>query len=315
MEFIAEFCQNHNGDFEILKDMVYQAKESGAAYAKIQNIFADMLAFRPRFETGIQENGIVKTIKRPYEPEHKRLKKLELSYQQQVDFIDLCKKVGIKPLTTVFTQDTVEKLKEIGFEDIKIASYDCASLPLLEKAKDTFSKVILSTGATFDHEIEEAAKLLAGSDFSFLHCVTIYPTPLEEFHLARLSYLKQFTSAVGWSDHSLVKRDGMIGTMVAVYYGASIIERHFTILAENQTKDGPISVRPEHVKELVAFARLSKENQKEYLLKVFPDFKKCLGKENRILSPIELLNRDYYRGRFASKQGGKTIYNWEILNN
>ena len=33
---IAECCQNHNGDFNILKDMVHSAAEIGADYVKIQ---------------------------------------------------------------------------------------------------------------------------------------------------------------------------------------------------------------------------------------------------------------------------------------
>ena len=36
-----------------------------------------------------------------------------------------------------------------------------------------------------------------------------------------------------------------------------------------------------------------------------------LGDVNRPLSHTEKLNRDYYRGRFASKINGRTIYNWE----
>ena len=37
-----------------------------------------------------------------------------------------------------------------------------------------------------------------------------------------------------------------------------------------------------------------------------------LGNEKRELSSEELLNRDYYRGRFASKdKNGNIIYNWE----
>ena len=40
-----------------------------------------------------------------------------------------------------------------------------------------------------------------------------------------------------------------------------------------------------------------------------------LGNERRKLSHEELLNRDYYRGRFASKDiNGKVIYNWEEAN-
>ena len=66
MNIIAEFCQNHNGDFELLKEMVYAAKENGADYAKIQTIFADMVSYRERFENGHEEDGKIKFIKRPY---------------------------------------------------------------------------------------------------------------------------------------------------------------------------------------------------------------------------------------------------------
>ena len=36
-----------------------------------------------------------------------------------------------------------------------------------------------------------------------------------------------------------------------------------------------------------------------------------LGNPKRKLTEEELLNRDYYRGRFASFIDGKVIYNWE----
>lgn len=36
-----------------------------------------------------------------------------------------------------------------------------------------------------------------------------------------------------------------------------------------------------------------------------------LGSDDRQLTDIEMLNRDYYRGRFAQKKSAKVIYNWE----
>ena len=193
MIIIAEFCQNHNGDFEILKDMIHLAHENGADYAKIQTIFADMVSFRERFENGIKKNGKITSIKRPYKDEYDRLKKLEISYEKQREFIEICKKVGIKPLTTAFTRDSVNKIKEIGFKDIKIASYDCASTPLTADVKKIFNKIFVSTGATYDNEIENTANILKGSNFSLLHCVTMYPTPLNEFNLSRMLYLKKLS--------------------------------------------------------------------------------------------------------------------------
>lgn len=311
MKFIAEFCQNHNGDFELLKDMIYAAKDSGCEYAKIQTIDAAMVSKRERFEEGVIENGIVKSIKRPYQLEYDRLKKLELTIEEQAEFVAICKKVGIKPLTTIFTKDSLGLIKDVGFEDIKIASYDCSSIPLLNLIKPEFNKIFISTGSTFDYEIEAAAEVLKNNDATFFHCVTMYPTPLEEFHLNRLNYLKKFSKEVGWSDHSLVKRDGVLGTCAAVYYGAEWVERHFTILPADQTKDGPVSINEEQTKELLNFAALTKSDQKIYLDEHFKNHEITLGNMTRELSPGELLNRDYYRGRFCSKINNKTVYNWE----
>lgn len=63
MKFIAEFCQNHNGDFEILKKMVSAAKEAGCEFAKIQTIFSEMISYRERFENGVVENGVIKALR------------------------------------------------------------------------------------------------------------------------------------------------------------------------------------------------------------------------------------------------------------
>ena len=185
MEFIAEFCQNHNGDFNILKDMVYSAKDNGATYAKVQHIYSDMLSFRERFEPGSNK----KTLIRPYKNEYERLKKLELSIREQLDFIDLCNKVKIKPLTTIFSSNSLSEILELGYKDIKIASYDCGSENLINSVIDNFDKIIVSTGATYDDEIEKTSFQLKNSNFTFLHCVTLYPTPLQEYHLNRMNYL------------------------------------------------------------------------------------------------------------------------------
>ena len=65
-KLIAELCQNHNGDINILEEMVAAAAESGADYAKIQSIDSGELTFRDRFENGLIE-GIKYSIKRFHE--------------------------------------------------------------------------------------------------------------------------------------------------------------------------------------------------------------------------------------------------------
>ncbi|MBX2926536.1 MAG: N-acetylneuraminate synthase family protein [Saprospiraceae bacterium] len=309
---IAECCQNHNGNRDILKRMIHAAAENGADYVKIQAIRSGELTFRERFEEGlVGAGGIVQVIKRPFQPELERLSLLDLSPDDEAWFVEECHKAGALAITTAFTRSAVQEIKDMGYDAVKIASYDCASYPLLRDVKQYWNRIFVSTGATFDEEIEQAAQILAGSDFDFLHCVTLYPTPLHELHLSRMDWLKQFTQKVGYSDHSKPVETGLWASKIALALGASSIERHFTVLLPSETKDGPVSVNPEQLRELRSFADQTSQQQWEAIESEYPEWRETLGNPTRQLSPGELLNRDYYRGRFASKSNGIVIYNWE----
>lgn len=312
-KLIAELCQNHNGDKTLLQEMIHAAAENGADIIKIQSIRSKELTHRTKFDNGLIENGVTQIIKRPYKSEYERLKKLDLPIETEAWFISECIKFGVSPMTTVFTRAALEEIKDLGYEAIKIASYDCSSFQLLKEVKEYFSKIYVSTGATYDHEIEAAAETLKGSEFEFLHCVTIYPTPLNELHLSRLNFLRRFSPQVGYSDHSLVRETGTIASRIALGLGASCIERHFTILDDDKTKDGPVSITPKGLKELSDFNSLERKEQMKIINKEMPDWQNIvLGDSTRPLSHNEKLNRDYYRGRFASIVDGEPVYNWEI---
>lgn len=307
---IVEFCQNHLGDLGTLKKMVRAAAEAGADYAKIQSMLTDDLVYRERFEEGKVEGEKRVVIKRPYKPEYERLKPMDLSDEVHQLFIDECKAAGIKPLTTVFSRSRIPFLATLPWREIKVPSYDCASFPTIRELKDRFDHLFISTGATHDHEIEETARILKGHSFTFLHCVTVYPTPLNVMNLARMNYLRKFTPQVGFSDHSLIERDGLKAAIAALYLGADVVERHFTIIDRGLTKDGPVSINPVQLKELVGYARMKKSELDEYVRKI-PEFEQMTGVEHLGLSHEELLNRDYYRGRFANRVGGQIVFNWE----
>lgn len=319
MKLIAELCQNHNGNFDLVKRMVDAAAEAGATHVKIQTIYADNLTFRPQFEMGLEQNGKTLAIKRPWRAEYDRLKNLELKPDESARFVDYCTSVGVTPLTTCFARGNVREIREQGFKEIKVASYDCASYQLLRELAAEFEQLYVSTGATFDDEITTASNVLAAAErpFSLLHCVTVYPTPLEEMHLARISRLKTMCASVGFSDHSLVSRDGVIASKAAIALGAEIVERHFTILGPNDSKDGPVSITPELLQELAVFAGLPHEEQLKKLDHEYPDWKRMMGQAERRLSDSELLNRDYYRGRFATpriegdNRASMMVFNWE----
>ena len=131
MKLIAELCQNHNGDEDLLTKMIDDALDGGATHIKVQTIYSDDLTFRPEFEEGLQKNGEKLSIKRPWQLEYNRLKKLELSQNAYMRVVDKCKKGGAIPLTTCFSINRVKEIIYQGFEEIKVASYDCASYSLI----------------------------------------------------------------------------------------------------------------------------------------------------------------------------------------
>lgn len=311
---IAECCQNHNGDKEILKQQIHNAAEAGADFVKIQAIRSKELSHRARFDEGEADpNGEMITIKRPYLLEVERLSKLDLSLDDEAWFVEECWSAGVAPMTTAFSITGAREVKDMGYEAIKIASYDCASYPLLREVKKYWKTIFVSTGATYDLEIEKAAALLSDIDLHFLHCLTIYPTPMDTLNLRRMSYLRRFSSNVGYSDHSLVATSNLWASKIALALGASCIERHFTILESDQTKDGPVSINPKQLKELKEFSLLSRQDMMATIKEGYPNWKDTLGSPTRDLSYQEKLNRDYFRGRFASLVENKHIFNWEEI--
>jgi len=315
-KIIVELCQNHNGNYQILEEMIHSAKESGAEIVKIQSMLSDDLTHRLRFDEGeVDQNGIIKVIKRPFKDEYERLKKLDLNDEAHFKFIDLCKKYDLIPMTTIFSRSRLDFLKKCQFKKIKVASFDCASFKMIEELAQTrFEEIIVSTGCTYDDEIKKTAQILTkyNKNFSLLHCVSIYPTPIEEAHLERINFLKKITKNVGLSEHSNPEKDGLKISISALLYEPKYIERHFTILKQSESKDGPVSLNPKQLKYLIDISKKSKKEIEDYIKKNIPEFKIIKGLETRELSATELLNRDYYRGRFASKNlEGNFIYNWE----
>ena len=146
-----------------------------------------------------------------------------------------------------------------------------------------------------------------------LHCVTIYPTPLAEVNLQRMKYLKQYSDSIGFSDHTSTRRDGIAASLAAIHLGANVIERHFTILSESESKDGPVSINEEQLNELVQFSQCSTADQTSLLKERAIDISLLKGDGHLDLSADEKLNRDYYRGRFVSKRDGREFFNWEDL--
>ena len=307
---IAELCQNHNGDLNLLKSMVKDAAEAGSDYVKIQSMLADDLSFRDRFETG---DG---AIKRPYQEEYDRLKPLDLDDDAHYMFIEECLKYNVKPLTTAFNRTRIDFLANLPWPEmsIKISSFDCRSHKMIQELIDAgFKKFFISTGTTYDSEIKETASILkdAGVEFTLFHCVSIYPSSPDTGHLNRINFLRKFSKSIGFSEHSCYDKDGLKLAIASLAYDVDYIERHFTILPKESTKDGVVSLNKKEMKELSSFCQIDKEYILEYIEENIPDFDLMKGSKKRELTYEEIRNRDYYQGRFLNREEDKTFFNWE----
>lgn len=317
-KIIVEVCQNHKGDRATLARMISAAAENGADYVKMQSIFSEDLTNRPQFEEGVTDSdGTVRAIKRPHAPEKERLSALDLSIDDHRFFIEECKRNNVLPFTTIFARRRIPEIAELPWPErtVKVASYDCPNIPFLRELCERFDRLIISTGASYDNEIERAAALVngMGKKLTMLHCVTSYPNTLQMANLKRMDWLRGHAGEVGWSDHTLVARDNLRAAKAALALGADFVERHFTVLPAGDTKDGPVSITPELLRELADFRDMPREAQERALDAEYPGWREeILGDAKRELTHTEKLNRDYYRGRFASRlPDGRWLYNWE----
>lgn len=313
-KLIAELCQNHNGDSGLILDMVAAAKESGAEYVKLQTIHSSQLSKRIRFDTGLVEGGVLKTIRRPYKDEFNRLSKLDIDDKTVESFLNACAHYKIKAMTTIFTRDLVRKTFKQGFRNIKLASFDCISIPLAEEILELNPDLlIVSTGCSFKKEIKSMANVLKQSpNTAMLHCTSIYPTPLNEANLNRIDFLKEIIPRVGLSDHSSYENDGLEIIKWAVCKDIEFIERHFTILPKDKTKDGKVSLSPNQFKNAYNITNWTEKQKEEFMNNSKHMREIIFGDKNRELSSEEYLNRDYYQGRFISKSLNlKDVFNWD----
>jgi N,N'-diacetyllegionaminate synthase len=277
MKIIAEMCQNHNGDMDLLETMVVEAAKNGADICKIQTIEAKHLIYWKEFEDF-----------RPYEKEYERLKSLELSIDDEKKFVAICRQNKVEPMTTVFEHRGFKRFNDVGYKLMKISGYSAQKV--LPKIKDfNFEHLYISTSSMTYREIEWLTKHLKLNlpyrNYTLLNCTCVYPTPLEKLNLQNIEFYKKHFGFknVGLSDHTNPHEDNLLSSKLAIYQGIDVLERHFTILGKDETRDGKVSITPDMLSELKRFSMLSPKEQ---------------YKEINELNETQKFNHHYYRNRF-----------------
>src|SRR5690606_37364748 len=139
---IAEAGVNHNGSLENAFRLVDAAVEADVDYIKFQTFKAEKLVAKSAKKADYQ----IQNTRNSEDSQLDMLKKLELSHQDHERLIAYCREKGIKFFSTAFDLDSLQYLKDIGLDLVKIPSGEITNLPYLRKAAQLFDRVILSTG-------------------------------------------------------------------------------------------------------------------------------------------------------------------------
>lgn len=269
---IAEAGVNHNGDYALACRLADAAKEAGADIVK--------------FQTGIPENVISTYAEQAeYQTANTGRKESQLDMVRRImlradaflPLRDYCRSIGIQFLSTPFDLDSIDVLRPLQMDMVKVPSGEITNLPYLRKIAGMGLPVIMSTGMSRLGEVDDALEVLTAngvplSDITLLHCNTEYPTPYGDVNLRAMQTLREaFGCKVGYSDHTR----GIEVPIAAVALGAEVIEKHFTLDKNMPGPDHKASLEPA---ELCAMVRAIRNTEQ------------ALGTPRKKVSPSERKN-------------------------
>jgi len=279
---IAESGVNHNGQLSMAKKMIEKAAKCGVDCVKFQTFNTDEFLIDNDSCYEYYQKG-----QKISENMFDMFKRLELPLEWHEELFDYCRKCGVIPITSVADKKIADFVENIGAGAFKLSSEDFINIPLLEHVAQKTLPLILSTGMADEEEIDDVINLLVRynkTDVTFLHCVSIYPTPDSEANLNRINALKMRTDAlVGYSDHT----EGIESAIAATTIGACIIEKHFTLDKMMTGPDHSFSSDPIELNNLVFGVR---------------KIEKMMGCQSFVLSNLEIqMRRQFRRSIVAAK--------------
>jgi len=247
VKIIAEIGINHNGDINLAKQLILEAKKCNANLVKFQKRDIDIVYSKEILDS-LRESPWGKTTR-------EQKKGLEFGRKEYEEIDTFCKSNDIEWLASAWDLNSQEFLKSFNLKYNKIASAMIVDLKFLKKVAEEKKYTFISTGMTTMKMIEDAVKIFRENNcpFELMHCVSAYP--FEDIH-ASLNLIKvlkeKFNCEVGYSGH---EKGGLIISCAAVALGISSLERHFTLDRTMYGSDQAASITPKGFDELVKSVR------------------------------------------------------------
>ena len=231
-------------DMAAAKFMIEEAKECGVDAVKFQSYKAETLSSKnsPAYWDLSEE---------PTTSQYELFKKYDkFGVGEYRELAEYCQQIGIKFLSTPFDFESADYLDE--FMDIyKISSTDLTNIPFIKHIASKNKPILLSTGASTINEIKAAVNAIeevSTVDIAIMHCVLSYPTEYEDANLLMIKDLAEHFPdyEIGYSDHT--RPDPNMAVLTTAYnYGATILEKHFTIDKTLQGNDHYHAMDPDDV--------------------------------------------------------------------
>ena len=300
-------------DMDAAKFMISEAKECGVDAVKFHSYKAETLVSKnsPAYGDLSEE---------PTTSQFDLFKKFDkFGVGEYRELAEYCKELGIKFLSTPFDFESVDYLDE--FMDIyKISSSDLTNIPFIKYIASKNKPILLSTGASTINEIKQAVNAIeevSTVDVAIMHSVLSYPTAYEDANLLMIKDLvENFPNyEIGYSDHT--KPDENMAVLTTAYnYGATILEKHFTLDKTLQGNDHHHAMDPDDVikfKKNVAFlSKINGMKNKQPLI--------CESSSRRHVRRSIVAAKDIAKGKTITsddltfKRPGTGIYPSEIDN-
>ena len=242
---IAEVGQNHQGDLKNAREFIRIFAFEGADAVKFQTRNNKYLFSQDAYEAPYtSENAFAETY-----GAHREC--LELKPEWLPILKEDCIKHGVKFMSTPFDEPSLELLKQIDVDILKVASFDLGNLPLIPRIAGLGKPVVMSVGGGKIDQIRSSVEVLLSQhdEVAILHCVSEYPCEFNRLGLDSIDALiKEFPQCtIGSSDHF----NGTLSGPVAYLKGARVFEKHVTLNRAWKGTDHSFALEPEGFRKFV----------------------------------------------------------------
>ena len=230
---IAEAGSTHDNSIIRAYDLINAAQAAGADACKFQ-FWSDPVALAVRRNAQDYLN-------------------VYQTYQVPVEWLDKlwveCEGWDIEFMCTVYLPEDIPVIAPY-VKRFKVASFEAGDRAFINAHRPFKKPLIISTGMQTGEPIPGMKPWTYGD--TFLHCVSAYPTPINQANLRALHGMNGDSELFGYSDHT---HDTLTGAL-AVAAGARILEVHFRLNdTDPANPDYATALSPGQLKDYISLVR------------------------------------------------------------